>query len=101
MESEAITVEPAIVRQFAALLDSRFAALSGEIRADAREDTNSVREAMRESAASIRKEMRFLAAGMGIVMATGFLYLNARMTDLSGALARVETDLALLLERIP
>ena len=126
--------EPTIVRQFAALLDSRFDALRGEIRADAREDTNSVseemraganslreemrasanslreemrasanslREVRRESAASIRKEMRILAVGGAGLMVAGLLHLNTRITDLSVALARVEADLALLIERIP
>ena len=68
-------VEPTVMLQFAALLDSR--------------------------TDSIRKEMRFLAAGAGAFIVTGFLYLDARVTDLSVTLARVETELALLIERIP
>ena len=79
-------MEPTVVLQLAALIDSRFDSLRDEIRASAR---------------SVRKEMRFLAAGVGTVMVTGFLYLNASLTDLSVALARVETELALLLERVP
>ena len=88
-ESEAITVEPTeptIVRQFAALLDSR---------------DDSLREELRKS----RKEMRFLAVGVAGFMvsagAAGFLSLNASLTDLSVTLARIEADLAVLAERIP
>ena len=92
-----MTVEPTVVLQLAALIDSRFDSLRDEIRADA----NSWKEDVRASARSVRKEMRFLAAGVGTVMVTGFLYLNASVTDLSVALARVETELALLLERVP
>ena len=75
-----MTVEPTIVRQLAALLDSRDAPLREEIR--------EFREEIRESARSIRKEMRFLAAGIGGLAVAGFLYLNASLTDLSVTLAR-------------
>ena len=123
-------MEPTVVLQLAALIDSRFDSLRDEIRADAnswkedvresvnsweedvrasvnsweedvRASVNSWEEDVRASARSVRKERRFLAAGVGTVMVTGFLYLNASLTDLSVALARVETELALLLERVP
>ena len=45
--------------------------------------------------------MRFLAVcGAGFLVA-GILYLDTRMADLSVRLARVEADLALLIERVP
>ena len=125
-ESEAATVEPTLVLQLATLIDSRIDSLRGEFRESAaslrgefresaaslrgefRESAASLRGEFRESAASIRKEtasirkeMRFLAAGAGGLMVTGFLYLNTRVTDLSVALARVETELALLIESLP
>ena len=132
--SEVETVKPTVALQFATLLDSRIDSLRGEVRAETRESTQSLKEDARErmdslkeefretakslkeefretaksskedardTTRSIRKEMRFLVAGVGGFVLTGFLFLTARVTDLSVALARVETELALLVERIP
>ena len=107
--------EPTIVRQVAALLDSQPDSLreelrefrqesrqeSREFRRALRQESREFRQESREFTQALRKEMRFLAVcGAGFLVA-GILYLDTRMADLSVRLARVEADLALLIERVP
>ena len=96
--------EPTIVRQVAALLDSQPDSLREELREfrqESREFSQALRQESREFSQALRKEMRFLAVcGAGFLVA-GILYLDTRMADLAVRLARVEADLALLIERVP
>lgn len=96
--------EPTIVRQVAALLDSQPDSLREELREfrqESRQESREFRQESREFSQALRKEMRFLAVcGAGFLVA-GILYLDTRMADLSVRLARVEADLALLIERVP